>query len=378
MKTTIKTLLAGASVLAGAGAANAANLSFAGGWPPNSAPTAKIEDYAKAVEEYSDGDVTVKVFPLSLLSFSEINAGLRDGIADVAGNLLAYFPGEYPTLNMLAEFSELVELEEFAGELSSLAFTGAIMEYVMNDCPACMDEMSAQNQVYLGASSTTSYVLQCAVPLTGTDDLEGKRIRAAGAYWSRWAESVDATPVSMSVNETLEGLSQGVVDCTMSNTADFVNFGFIDVVDYVYVGAPGAQFNVPFTMNKDSWNGLSDDSKAAMMRAHAELAADIAWVYIEEGRAGRERAPDMDIEYGPAPDDIVAMNRQFIENDKDAIAEIYNERFGIETGAEAATALTESLSRWTELTKDVDSGEELAEIYWDEIFSKIDVASYGK
>ncbi|WP_372614649.1 C4-dicarboxylate TRAP transporter substrate-binding protein [Aquicoccus sp.] len=378
MKMTIKTLLAGATVLAGAGAANAANLSFAGGWPPNSAPTAKIEDYAKAVEEYSDGDVTVRVFPLSLLSFSEINAGLRDGIADVAGNLLAYFPGEYPTLNMLAEFSELVELEEFAGELSSLAFTGAIMEYVMNDCPACMDEMSAQNQVYLGASSTTSYVLQCAVPLTGTDDLEGKRIRAAGAYWSRWAESVGATPVSMSVNETLEGLSQGVVDCTMSNTADFVNFGFIDVVDYVYVGAPGAQFNVPFTMNKDSWNGLSDDAKAAMMRAHAELAADIAWVYIEEGRAGRERAPDMDIEYGPAPDDIVAMNREFIENDKDAIAEIYNERFGIETGAEAAAALTESLSRWTELTKDVDSGEELAEIYWEEIFSKIDVASYGK
>ncbi len=115
----------------------------------------------------------------------------------------------------------------------------------MNDCPACMDEMSAQNQVYLGASSTTSYVLQCAVPLGSTTDLEGKRIRAAGAYWARWAETVGAVPVSMSINETLEGLSQGVVDCTMSNTADFVNFGFIDVVKHVYVGAPGAQFNVP-------------------------------------------------------------------------------------------------------------------------------------
>jgi hypothetical protein len=313
-----------------------------------------------------------------LLSFGEINAGLRDGIADVAGNLLAYFPAEYPTLNMLAEFSELVELEEFAGELSSIAFTGAIMEYVMNDCPACMDEMSAQNQVYLGASSTTSYVLQCAVPLTSTSDLEGKRIRAAGAYWARWAEAVGAVPVSMSINETLEGLSQGVVDCTMSNTADFVNFGFIDVVKYVYVGAPGAQFNVPFTMNKDSWNGLSDDAKTAMMRAHAKLAADIAWVYIEEGRAGRERAPGMGIEYGAAPDDIVAMNREFIQKDKDAIAQIYNERFGIESGAAAATALTEGLAKWTELTRNVGSSEELADIYWNEIFSKVDVASYGK
>ncbi len=378
MNKTMKALVAGASMLAIAGAAQAAELSFAGGWPPNSAPTAKIEDYAKAVEEYSNGEVSVRVFPLSLLSFGEINAGLRDGIADVAGNLLAYFPAEYPTMNMLAEFSELVELEEFAGELSSLAFTGAITEYVMNECPACMEEMAAQNQVYLGSSSTTSYVLQCAVPLNSVADLEGKRMRAAGAYWARWAESVGAVPVSMSINETLEGLSQGVVDCTMSNTADFVNFGFIDVVDHVYVGAPGAQFNVPFTMNKDSWNSLSDANKQAMLRAHAKLAADIAWVYILDGRNGRERAPGEDIEYGPAPDDIVAMNREFIQQDKDAIAEIYNERFGIEGGAEAAATLTEALSKWTELTKDVSSGEELAEIYWNEIFSKVDVATYGK
>lgn len=378
MNKTMKAICAGASMLAMASAAQATDLSFAGGWPPNSAPTAKFEEYAKAVAEYSNGDVSVRVFPLSLLSFSEINAGLRDGIADVAGNLLAYFPAEFPTLNMLAEFSELVELEEFSGELSSTAFSGAIMEYVMNDCPACMDEMSAQNQVYLGASSTTSYVLQCAVPLDSTADLEGKRIRAAGAYWARWAETVGAVPVSMSINETLEGLSQGVVDCTMSNTADFVNFGFIDVVKHVYVGAPGAQFNVPFTMNKDSWNGLSDDAKSAMLRAHAKLAADIAWVYIEEGRAGRERAPGMGIEYGPAPADMVAMNREFINEDKEAIAAIYKERFGIETGAEAATALTEGLAKWTGLTKDVSSAEELADIYWTEIFSKVDVASYGK
>lgn len=378
MTRTFNGLLAGTSMMAVAGAAHAADLSFAGGWPPNSAPTAKIEEYAKAANEYSDGDINIRVFPLSLLSFAEINGGVRDGIADVAGNLLAYFPSEFPTLNMLAEFSELVELEEFSGELSSLAFSGAIMEYVMNDCPACMDEMSAQNQVYLGAASTTSYVLQCAVPLTSSADLEGKRIRAAGAYWARWAESVGAVPVSMSVNETLEGLSQGVVDCTMSNTADFVNFGFIDVVKYVYVGAPGAQFNVPFTMNKDSWNNLSEDDKSAMLRAHAELAADIAWVYVEEGRAGRERAPDMGIEYGDAPADIVAMNREFIDADKDAIAAIYKERFGIESGTEAAEALTEGLERWTGLTEDVSSGEELAEIYWNEIFSKIDVSSYGQ
>lgn len=378
MKKTMKALLAGATMLTMAGAAQAAELSFAGGWPPNSAPTAKLEEFAKTVEEYSGGDVTVKVYPLSLLSFAEANAGVRDGIADMTANLMAYFPAEYSNFNMLAEFSELVELEQFSSELSSLAFTGATTEYVMNDCPACEKEIEAQNQVYLGSASTTSYVLQCVVPLNSTADLQGKRIRAAGAYWARWAESVGAVPVSMSINETLEGLNQGVVDCTASNTADFVNFGFIDVVKYVYLGLPGAQFNVPITMNRDSWNGLSDESKTAMLRANAKLIADIAWVYIEEARAGRERAPGLGIEYGTAADELVAMNRAFIAKDKEAIGAIYKERFGIETGSAAADALTELLGKWTELTKDVSSPDQLAELYWNEIHSKIDVSSYGK
>ncbi len=37
-------------------------------------------------------------------------------------------------------------------------------------------------------------------------------------------------------------------------------------------------------MNKDSWNGLSDDAKSRCAR-HAELPPT-CWVYIEEGRAG--------------------------------------------------------------------------------------------
>ncbi|EAQ02134.1 TRAP-T family transporter, DctP (periplasmic binding) subunit [Pseudooceanicola batsensis HTCC2597] len=378
MKRTITSLVAGASLFALAGAAQAQDLTFAGGWPPNSAPTAKLEEFAKAVEENSGGDVTVKVFPLSLLSFAEANAGVRDGIADITANLMAYFPQEFSHFNMLAEFSELVELEEFSSEMSSLAFTGAITEYVINSCPDCKEQIKAQNQVYLGASSTTSYVLQCVVPIETVADLEGKRIRAAGAYWARWAESVGAVPVSMSINETLEGLNQGVVDCTASNTADFVNFGFIDVVKYLYLGLPGAQFNVAYTMNRDSWNSLSEDNKEAMLKSAAKLNADIAYVYIEEARVGKERAPNEGIEYVEASDELVTMNREFIAEDKDAIAEIYKERFSIESGSEAADALTELLGKWTELTKDVDSAEALAEIYWNEIYSKIDVASYGQ
>jgi len=74
----------------------------------------------------------------------------------------------------------------------------------------------------------------------------------------------------------------------------------------------------------------------------------------------------------------VALNRDFISKDKEDVARIYAERFNISTGTESAAALTEALAKWTDLTRDVSSAEQLAEIYWNEIFSKIDVATYGK
>lgn len=377
MKMTTTAKLAGATLLISAGAAQAQSLTYAGGWPPNSAPTAVLESFAEAVGEESGGEISVRVFPLSLLSFAESNAGVRDGIADMTTNLMAYFPAEYPNMNMLAEFSQLVELEQFAGELSSTAYGGAMLEYALLNCPACEEEVAAQNQVMLGASLTTSYGLQCMTPLTSAEDLQGKRIRAAGAYWARWAESMGATPVSMSINETLEGLNQGVLDCTASNTADFVNFGFIDVVKHFYLGAPGAQFTAPFTINKDTWAGLSEEGRAAMLRASAKLSAEMTWVYILEGRDGKARAPELGIEYTQAPDAIIAANRAFIAEDLKAVADIYEERFGITNGAEAAAALTELLEKWTALTRDVEGPEALAQIYYDEVYSKLDKAAFG-
>lgn len=377
MNTMLKTLLVGTSVAAFAGSAVAQDLRFASGWPPNSAPTGMVERFADRVEELSGGDVTMQVYALSLLNFAEINAGVRDGIADLAVNITAYFPAEYPNFNMLNEYSEIVEQGEFAGDRSQLAYAGAMMEYIMLGCPECQAEVAAQNQLYLGMFASTNYALQCVVPLQTVADLQGKRIRVAGAYWSRWAESVGAIPVSMSINETLEGLNQGVLDCTSGNTADFVSFGIIDVVDYVYVGIPGALYVAPVTMNRDSWAGLDEDQRTAVLRGNIAMMADIAFVYINEANAGRERAIAAGTEYGPASDELIARNREFIAADSQAIASVYRGRFGLETGEAALASLTELMRRWTTLTESVESAEELAEIYWAEVASRIDVSTYG-
>lgn len=360
-----------------AGPAAADTLRFASGWPPGSGPDAALQSYAARVAELSGGDLKMKVFPLTLLSFAEANSGVKDGVADLAAILTPYFAAEFPNLNMISEFSTLVELPDFAGELSSLAFAAAVSEYVMMHCPACTAELAAQNQVYMGAGMTTSYVMQCTVPVTSAAELAGKRIRAGGAYWARWAEAMGATPVSISINETFEALSQGVLDCTASNPAELVNFSFVDTVKHVYSGMPGGQFTVPVMTNRDSWAGLSDEGRAAVMQANATYAADMTWTYLEEARRGLKAADEKGLEIAPVAAALGSKSQDFIEADLAAVVASFADKYGVEGGAEAQAKVRELLARWTGLVKGVESVEALRELYWTEIYSKIDTTAYG-
>ena len=168
-----------------------------------------------------------------------------------------------------------------------------------------------------------------------------------------------------------------MLDCTASNPAELVNFSFIDVVKHVYIGLPGGQFTVPTMMNRDRWQGLSEESRQALMKANADLGAEMTWVYLEEARSGLSQSEERGIEVTDANENLISMNQEFIEKDLSSVVDIYAERFDLANGADASAKVRELLTRWTELTSGVESAEQLATIYWDEIYSKIDVSSYG-
>ena len=71
----------------------AKSLKAAVGFPKGNAVNQAVEAFADYVEENSD--LRMRVFSMSLLSLKESGPGLRDGIADVAFILTAYFPAEY-------------------------------------------------------------------------------------------------------------------------------------------------------------------------------------------------------------------------------------------------------------------------------------------
>lgn len=363
-----------------AASAHARDLSYAIGYPSGTDSVKAAQNYADRVEEFSGGELTVKVFPLSLLNFAETSAGVRDGMADIGYLLTPYFPSEYSHTNLLAEAA--MQLQLFGDEIEGkegMAYIGALAEYVFFRCEECNDEFKAQNQVFTGIASSSNYMLNCNEPVTTTEDLKGKRLRVSGSHWSRWAQKFDASPVTLSGNESFEALDQGVVDCVVISAPDLENLGIIEATTDITADVPGGVFaGAAITnVNRDTWQSLTDKQRESMLHAGAYISAEIPWVYHQREAAVLERARnELGIDIHTASRGLQAATRDFVRDDVEGIARFYEKSYGVENGAEMIEEFRPVLEKWVGLVKNVATKEELGELYWREVFSKV-VSSHG-
>jgi TRAP-type C4-dicarboxylate transport system substrate-binding protein len=370
-----------AGMTAASGMAETRELSYSTGYPAGTPAAVAADMYADLLEDYSDGSLAAKIFDTgSLLSFAETSMGIRDGMADSGLVFVSYFPAEYRSTNLVSELTMLLELTDVPVDKAGVAYVGAMSEYVFHHCPECVDEFASQNQVYLGGGGSPPYLLLCNQPVRSQDELEGKRLRAPGAQWSRWAESMGATPVFMSASETYEGLDQGVIDCSMTVAAELSVWNLTEVVTDITTGVPGGVYGAAAAnnVNAEVWRSLDDNDKRALLHASATLSAQATWIYTTEDREELAKARDSaDIQVHESEQALVQATRSFVTDDIEKVADTYRDKHGIERSEEMIASFRPILEKWVELVQDADNGDELAQLYWDETFSKVDVSSYG-
>ncbi|WP_421722234.1 C4-dicarboxylate TRAP transporter substrate-binding protein [Alloalcanivorax xenomutans] len=368
-------ILSGVTVLS----AEAKTLRYAIGHPPSSFVVDVAKQYAESVSELSDGDLKVRVFPMSLLNFAETSGGLRDGMADIGFVLTSYFPAEFPHSNVVVESSMLLSLlgDKVRGK-EGMVFMGALSEFTFFHCPECNQEFANQNQVYTGSTGGSSYGLVCNRPVETAADLSGMRLRVGAANWSRWTEAVGASPVTMSANEMYEALSQGVVGCIVLASPEIHNFGLADVVTDINMDVPGGPMPVAGTnINANTWKSLSPQQRTLMLRAASAFTAGIPWIYHQHEDRILAEAEQRGVTIHHADEDLVAKTNAFIEKDMDFIATDYQKRYNVSRGQEMIADFRELLEKWAGLVQDVDSEQQLIDLYWNEVFSKVDVSKHG-
>jgi len=315
----------------------------------------------------------------SLLSFSETSPGIRDGMADSGFVLMSYYPKEFPVSNLVAELSMMVKLENIQESTSGLAFMGALADFVFNYCEECVDEFAAQNQVFTSASASDNYMLQCNKPVATLEQLNGKRIRTSGPHWARWVEHVGATPVTMSVSDQYEALNQGVLDCTITSGVDMDIFKIKEVVTDLTPGIPGGVYGATAfnNINRDVWKSLTVEQRKQALHASAAGASKVSMDYHVGAAKEVAAANSRGITIHEPADELKEVTQSFIRADISRIAMNYSERHGVELAEEKVAKFRELLVKWANLVRDVDDVDTLTDIYWKELYSKVDVSNYA-
>ncbi|MTE00294.1 C4-dicarboxylate ABC transporter substrate-binding protein [Paracoccus sp. YIM 132242] len=374
----LKSATVGGMLALAASPVAAEQLRFAIGYPPGSDPVKVMESYAARVSELSGGDLTVQVYPSSLLSFPETSAGVRDGIADMGLLATGYHPTEYPYNNLVPNTTiQLVNMGTRVSGREALVFASALTEFVLFHCPECLTEFAAQNQVFTSIASTSAYWMMCNQPVNDLASLEGLRMRAP-TNWARWAEYMGAAPVNVALGEMNEAMSQGVVDCLVASAPELINWNLAEVINDITLQVPGGvAAGAPVNINADTWKGLSPEKRTILMQAAAFSQAEYAWMFHQREAEAFERARAAGATIHDPDPAILERTIAFVAEDTAKMVADYKTTYDVQNGEQMLADFAPLLEKWVGLTEGIESSEALADLLWKEIYSRVDVNTYG-
>ncbi len=375
MTVNLKTILKGTAVAVALLAANAAlarDVRIVVGVPPGSAAQFGVEAFAEDLSARTGGDLNVRIFPPSLLDLIQSFGGIRDGIVDGGYLVLNFHAAELREAQLPIELAMLGR--------NSYAMAGAMSEYILT-CEPCIAERLANNQVPLGNASTGTYSILGTSPMTTVEELQGRRLRAAGGAWSRWAAAMGAVGVSLSGNEIFEAVSQGTIDGAMNAPSELTSLRLMDVATHVTVDMPGGTVHGLdlMSVNRDFWRSLTIEQRAAYIQSAALGNAAATWKFVNDVQTNLAAATAAGITVANASPETQARSQAAIEADFANIAQIATDTHGIEDAEAKIARFRELVARWEQLLPmDRDwTAEEIAEVFRREIYDNLDPATYG-
>ncbi|MCD6672014.1 MAG: TRAP transporter substrate-binding protein [Burkholderiaceae bacterium] len=237
--------------------------------------------FAQDVKARTGGKVEVQVFPSGTLTTpAQCFEGVLQGLSDMCQAVLAYTPGRFPVM-------ESVDLPGYP--ISGRLTTRVANEIYRKFTPK---ELSQVHVLYVHAHPPGS-ILTASRPVRKLEDLKGMRIRSTGLS-ARILTALGASPVSMPITQAYDPLKRGVVDGTDGTFNTHRYYRFAEVTRFTTVSTDvGYVTTFAVVMNKDRWNSLPADAKAALGSVSDEYAdkAGELWDKIEmEGLSyARER-----------------------------------------------------------------------------------------
>lgn len=300
-KKLLGKLLAGALVgssLLTASAAFAETLALSSWLPPRHPIVVNaIKPWARDVSKVTEGRVKVRVLSKPLGAPPAHFDMAADGIADITYGLHSFTTDDRFARSRIGQFS-------FLGD-DAVSGSRAFWKVYAGTLDAQAEHEGVK---LLGLFVHGPGVLHNNVrPINTAADVQGLKIRVPGGYISDLMSDLGAETLFMSSGEVFEKLSRGVIDGVTFTYEALTAFKLTDDLKYA-TRVPGGLYNTTWflVMNDDSWEGISDEDKAAIEAISGPAFAErvgAAWNAADE--AALKRIAEAGIQVADAPAELL-------------------------------------------------------------------------
>ena len=129
----------------------------------------------------------------------------------------------------------------------------------------------------LGLWSFGPQVLVCSGPISGLQDIRGRRVRVASPGLAQLVEAIGATPAILPFDETRPALQLGMVDCAVTSAASANFAGWTDHAESFYPLALQFGFN-GYAISLRRWNSFSKAEQQRLQKSFTQFS-DRLWRY---------------------------------------------------------------------------------------------------
>lgn len=365
------TALAFALALGASGSASATTLKAVHYLSPKHPVGLGYETFAEEVKKNTNGEVTVRIFPAeSLLGAKAISDGIRDQVADVGFATMSYTPSYYPYGVMLNDLAMVGE--------NDMAAAMAITELFNLHCQPCLAEYTKQNQLFGSGMSTAPYVLIAKGDINSLEKIKGKKLRAGGALWDRFAKSVGATGVNVPSSEMYETLSRGIIDAAVYAVGGLKTHGLADTAGQVVLLNLGSfRSGNLYSINLDTWSKMTTPQRAGILKAIPVAVVKTVNEYHAGDKAALELAKEKKVPVVQPDPALLAARKDFVEKDLPGIVEAAKKK-GIENAQEFVDKYKQLLAKYEKLIGPIENDpKKLSDMFYNEVYAKLDPATFG-
>lgn len=238
---------------------------FAGQQPPDHPLTAYQWKFKELAEEYSNGEIEVKVYHSNQLGGNtEANEAVRDGSIQMAYSSIAYISSNFNPKFYITNLPFLVTRDNVSTFYELM--DGEVGQRLGKELEK--NNIRLMGYIQLGFRNITNSVR----PVREPKDLEGLKIRLQpNEVHVESFRAFGANPLSLDWAEVYSALQQKVIDGE-ENPVDIIYLNnFFETQDYCTLS--GHFFDIGGVyMNMDFYNNLPEDMKRIVERAGLEAA----------------------------------------------------------------------------------------------------------